>query len=48
MDCKARTNFHHPLIIGAAAIALILSVSGLALLFYRFGRRDFSWIRRRR
>ncbi len=48
MDYKTRSNFNHPLIIGAAAVALILSVSGLLLLFYRFGRRDFAWIRRRR
>lgn len=48
MDYKDRTNFNHPLIVWTSVIALLLSVSGIFLLFYRFSKRDFRWLPGRR
>lgn len=46
MDYKERTDFNNPLIVTFSIIAVILSVSGILLLFYRFSKRDFRWLRR--
>lgn len=44
MDYENRTNFNNPLVIIASIAALIASISGIWLIFYRFGRRDFRWL----
>ena len=44
MDYENRTNFNNPLVITASIAALIASISGIWLIFYRFGRRDFRWL----
>ena len=44
MDYENRTNFNNPLVIIASIAALIASISGIWLLFYRFGKRDFRWL----
>ncbi len=46
MDYKERTNFNNPLVIIASIVGLVAAVSGLLLIYFRFGKRDFSWIRR--
>jgi uncharacterized iron-regulated membrane protein len=46
MDYSERKNFNNPLVIFASAIGLLLAISGVLLLFYRFGKRDFAWLRR--
>lgn len=46
MDYEERTDFNNPLVIFASVIGLIAAFSGVALLYYRFGKRDFSWLRR--
>lgn len=48
MDYEDRTDFNHPLVIGASIVGFGLAVSGLLLLFYRFTRRDFRWLTGRR
>jgi uncharacterized iron-regulated membrane protein len=45
MDYSERMDFNHPLLIGAAAVALIMTLSGVFLIFTRFRRRDFRWLR---
>ena len=47
MDYKERTNFNNPLVIIASIVGLVAAVSGLLLIYFRFGKRDFSWLRRR-
>ncbi len=44
MDYENRTDFNHPLIIVTSIIALIAAISGIWLIFYRFGKRDFRWM----
>lgn len=44
MDYENRTDFNNPLVIIASIAALIASISGIWLIFYRFGRRDFRWL----
>ena len=44
MDYDERSDFNHPLLIIASVVALIVSISGAILIFYRFKRRDFKWI----
>jgi hypothetical protein len=44
MDYKNRVDFNHPLLIGAAVIAIILVLSGIILLFKTFNKRDFRFI----
>lgn len=46
MDYKERTNFNNPLVIIASIVGLVAAVSGVLLIYFRFGRRDFSWLRR--
>ena len=46
MDYKERTNFNNPLVIIASIAGLLMAVSGVLLIYFRFGRRDFSWLRR--
>ncbi len=46
MDYEARTDFNNPLIVTFSIIAVVLSASGILLLFYRFSKRDFRWLRR--
>lgn len=46
MDYKDRTDFNNPLVIFASILGLFAALSGLLLLYYRFSRRDFSWLRR--
>lgn len=45
MDYEDRTDFNHPLVIWASIIGLILSISGIVLVFYRFTKRDVAWFR---
>lgn len=42
MDYENRTNFNNPLVIWASIFALVFSVTGLIMLFFRFKRRDFG------
>lgn len=46
MDYEDRTDFNNPLVIIASIVGLVASLSGIALIYYRFGKRDFSWLRR--
>ena len=46
MDYRERTDFNHPLLITASVIALIVSMSGFLLLFYRVRRADLRVFRR--
>lgn len=48
MDYDERDDFNHPLLIIASVIALFGTLSGVGLYFYRFKRRDFSWILRKK
>ncbi|MFQ5535801.1 MAG: PepSY domain-containing protein [Sphingomonadales bacterium] len=48
MDYENRSDFNNPLLIWASIIALVLSITGLVLLFYRFSKRDFRWLAFRR
>jgi uncharacterized iron-regulated membrane protein len=41
MDYRERSSFNHPLLISAAVIALLLSLSGFVLLFYRVRTSDW-------
>lgn len=42
MDYENRTNFNNPLVIWASIFALIFTVTGIIMLFFRFKRRDFG------
>lgn len=44
MDYENRINFNNPLVIIASIAALIASISGIWLIFYRFTKRDFRWL----
>ncbi len=44
MDYQDRDDFNHPLIVIAAAATLIVTISGIILIFFRFRRRDFMWV----
>lgn len=44
MDYENRTDFNHPLIIWASIFAVILSVTGVVLLFFRMKRKDFRFL----
>jgi hypothetical protein len=46
MDYKERVDFNSPLLIIASAVALIVSLSGFWLLFYRVRLRDWRALRR--
>lgn len=46
MDYDAREDFNHPLLITAAAVALVVVLSGFVLLFYRVRRSDWRALRR--
>ena len=48
MDYENRTDFNNPLLIFFSITALLFAVTGIVLIFYRFGRRDFVWLRRPR
>lgn len=43
MDYSERTNFNHPLLIGAAGLALATVLAGLVLLFVRMRRGFLVW-----
>ncbi len=47
MDYKDREDFNHPLLIGAALLALFITFSGGYLVFKNFRRRDFFFITKR-
>ena len=47
MDYESRDNFNNPLVMTAGATGLLFVLSGLILVFYRFGRRDFGLARKR-
>lgn len=47
MDYEERTDFNNPLVIVASIAGLVAALSGLLLIYFRFGWRDFSWLRRR-
>lgn len=42
MDYKNRTDFNNPLVTWASIFALVFSVTGIVMLFFRFKRRDFG------
>ncbi|MCH7807386.1 MAG: PepSY domain-containing protein [Proteobacteria bacterium] len=42
MDYENRTNISNPLIIWTAIFALVFSITGFVMLFFRFKRRDFG------
>lgn len=42
MDYKNRSDFNHPLLIGAAALSVLMALSGLFLIFTSFRKRDFG------
>ncbi len=44
MDYENRTDFNNPLVIIVSILALVASISGIWLIFYRFVRRDFRWL----
>lgn len=46
MDYDERTDFNHPLLIAASVIALVVSVTGFWLLFYRVRKSDWRVFRR--
>ncbi len=46
MDYEAREDFNHPLLITAAAVALVVVSSGFVLLFFRVRRSDWRALRR--
>lgn len=46
MDYDAREDFNHPLLVTAAAVALVVVLSGFVLLFYRVRRSDWRALRR--
>ncbi len=42
MDYENRTNFNNPLVTWASIFALVFSVTGIVMLFFRFKRKDFG------
>lgn len=46
MDYEERTDFNHPLLITASVVALVVSLTGFWLLFYRVRRSDLRLFRR--
>lgn len=42
MDYEDRTDFNHPLLIFASVFALIFSITGIVMLFFRFKKKDFG------
>ncbi len=44
MDYDTRDNFNNPLLMTTALSALLFSITGICLLFFRFYRRDFNFI----
>lgn len=47
LDFENGEDFNHPLIIGASVLAVIMTITGFVLLWFRFGR-DLARSRRRR
>ncbi len=45
MDYETRDDFNHPLLYLFALAALLFSLSGFVLVYFRFTKRDFKWIR---
>ena len=43
MDYENRTNFNNPLVIWASVFALIFSITGIIMLFFRFKKKDFGF-----
>jgi uncharacterized iron-regulated membrane protein len=43
MDYKDRSDFNHPLLIVAAFLAVLISISGIYLVFKTFKKRDFQF-----
>lgn len=48
MDYDTRDNFNNPLVMIAGATGMLFVMSGIWLLFFRFGRRDFGMKPKRR
>ena len=46
MDYDTRNNFNHPLLYLFALGALIFSLSGFVLVYFRFTKRDFKWLKK--
>ena len=44
MDYEEREDFNNALLVFAASVALFIAVSGILLIFYSFGRKDFRWV----
>ncbi|MEE8370523.1 MAG: PepSY domain-containing protein [Sphingomonadales bacterium] len=45
MDYENRTDFNNPLLVFFSITAILFSLTGIVLIFYRFKRRDFAWLR---
>ncbi len=48
MDYENRTDFNHPLVVWTSIFAAVLSFTGIILLFYRFTKRDFRFLQRKK
>lgn len=44
MDYDEREDINNPLVMSFAALATLFVLSGIGLIYFRFRRRDFSWI----
>lgn len=44
MDYDERSDFNNPLVITTSLFAVLFSLSGLTLIYFRFFRRDFNFI----
>ncbi|MFC7049426.1 PepSY domain-containing protein [Emcibacter nanhaiensis] len=46
MDYEERTDINNLLLVSAASVGLFIVLSGVILIFYAFGKRDFRWLLR--
>ncbi len=47
MDYENRTDFNHPLVVWMSVFATILAITGIILIFFRFTKRDFRFLRKK-
>lgn len=48
MDYENRSDFNNPLVVWSSIIAVVLTVTGGVLLFFRIRKRDIAFLRRRK
>jgi uncharacterized iron-regulated membrane protein len=48
MDYRERENFNHPLLVSASALALLVVLSGVYLIFAARWRADLEWLSKRK